>query len=134
MAKILVVDDETSIVSLIAEVIIEHNHSVLTALNGRQALDVCLQEKPDLVISDIMMPGLDGYQLCRQIRNHPQLGATKVALMTAGFFNPASAAGCFDEFIKKPFDIDEIEQLLARIFSTHNLIQPLNNSQPSNHP
>ncbi len=116
MAKILVADDESVIVSLMSELLSEHNHTVLTALDGKKALEICLREKPELVISDIMMPVMDGYELCRQIRATPQLKNTRIMLMTAGFFNPAATAGQYDFFVKKPFDIDEIEALLHSIF------------------
>lgn len=128
MAKILVADDEAAIVSLITEVLVDHRHTVFMALNGRQAFEICLREKPQLVISDIMMPGLDGYQLSHQIKTHSQLGATKVVLMTAGFFNKATAGNYYDEFLKKPFDIEEIEQLLARIFPGHDIVPPMDNN------
>lgn len=133
MTKILVVDDELAIVTLLAEVLEEHNYTVFKALNGKQALDICMREKPDLVISDIMMPGIDGYELSRQIKNNPQLSYIKIILMTAGFFNPAVAAGCYDEFLKKPFDIEEVETLLQKIFPVNGSPQNFNNTV-SHHP
>jgi CheY-like chemotaxis protein len=116
VAKILVADDESVIVSLMSELLAEHNHTVLTALDGKRALEICLREKPELVISDIMMPIMDGYELCRQIKAMPQLKNTRIMLMTAGFFNPAATGGQYDYFVKKPFDIEEIETLLDNIF------------------
>jgi CheY-like chemotaxis protein len=130
VAKILVVDDEPLIVSLIAEVAIEFDHTVFTALNGKQALEIYLRELPQLVISDIMMPGIDGYEVCRRIRAHSSQRETKIALMTAGFFDPAAVDGQYDAFLKKPFNIDEVDYLLQVMLAEHQSRVPhLNQSE-----
>ncbi len=122
MAKILVVDDELEIANLIAEVASDYNHTVFVALNGNQAFEICMREKPQLVISDISMPGLDGYGLTQKIKADPELSGLKLVLMTAGFFRPELVEGIYDGFIKKPFEIEEIEVLLEDTFplKTHS--------------
>jgi len=112
MAKIVVVDDELEIAELVAEIAKDQNHQVFMACNAEQAFKLCLNEKPQLVISDIMMPGLDGYTLCRQLKTEPQLKGIKVILMTAGSFKHDIIKGFYDNFIKKPFDVEDIEKLL----------------------
>ncbi|MEI6046025.1 MAG: response regulator [Chloroflexota bacterium] len=131
MAKILIVDDEPMIVTLLAEIAVEYDHTVFVALNGNQALEICLKENPALVISDIMMPGIDGYELCRRIKNQPQLRETRVVLMTAGFFNPILVEGRYDSFIKKPFNLDEIDEILNVMFPIQNTILHFSETLPN---
>src|SRR3970040_2104512 len=66
--RILVVDDQRSSVEMLAELLKDHGDEVLTALNGEQALERVRLDRPDLVVSDIVMPGIDGYELCRRLR------------------------------------------------------------------
>jgi len=119
------------IVTLLAEIAVEYDHTVFVALNGNQALEICLKENPALVISDIMMPGIDGYELCRRIKNQPQLRETRVVLMTAGFFNPILVEGRYDSFIKKPFNLDEIDEILNVMFPIQNTILHFSETLPN---
>lgn len=120
MAKIVVVDDEPEIAELVAEIAEGQSYQVFMAYNAEQAFNLCLSEKPQLVISDIMMPGLDGYSLCRQLKTTPQLSEIKVILMTAGSFKQDIIRGLYDNFIKKPFNIDELERLLELYSNNQN--------------
>ena len=70
--KLLVVDDEQDIVDLISYNLKKEGYTVLTATNGTSALEIAKQELPDLIILDIMMPGLDGFEVCRMFRQYPQ--------------------------------------------------------------
>ena len=67
-SKILVVDDETSLVSLCLLIFEQAGYSVRGALNGKQALQMVHDEMPDLILLDVMMPGMDGIEVCRRIR------------------------------------------------------------------
>jgi CheY-like chemotaxis protein len=122
MTKILVVDDEPLIVALLAEIAAEYNHVIFTALNGKQAFEICLKENPELVITDIMMPGMNGYELCQSIKNHPRLKGTHVVMMTAGSFNPSLVEGQYHSFIKKPFNLDEIDHVFKVIYPIQNTL------------
>jgi two-component system alkaline phosphatase synthesis response regulator PhoP len=82
-AKILVVDDEVYILHILDFILGAESYDVVTATNGEQALQKVREEKPDLVILDIMMPKLDGYETCRMIKNDPATKGIPVILLTA---------------------------------------------------
>ena len=82
-AKILVVDDEVYILHILDFILGAESYDVVTATNGEQALQKVREEKPDLVILDIMMPKLDGYETCRMIKNDPATKNIPVILLTA---------------------------------------------------
>jgi two-component system alkaline phosphatase synthesis response regulator PhoP len=81
--KILVVDDEVYILHILDFILGAESYEVLTASNGEQALQKVREEKPDLVILDIMMPKLDGYETCRMIKADPATKMIPVILLTA---------------------------------------------------
>src|SRR5438552_1545697 len=68
MARVLVVDDEEPILSIVAEVVEEMGHQVQRAMNGREALQLIHSTPPDLVLSDVMMPFVNGLELCRTVK------------------------------------------------------------------
>ena len=120
MAMVLVVDDEAPIVDLLVDIIEERGHTVLRAGNGAEALSIARNLHPDLIISDIMMPALDGYALLEALRGAPELARTRVILMSAAVPKSRAAAPASDQqralradgFLPKPFDAVTVESLL----------------------
>lgn len=111
MANILVVDDEER-VALSIERSLHHQYQVRVAYQAADALKIARRINPDLVILDIMMPGVDGLQLCRELRADPLLQAVPILFLTArgrveekieGF-----EAGA-DDYLTKPFDVRELQ-------------------------
>lgn len=113
MAKtILVVDDKLNMRAMVRDYLTEENFRVVMAENGQQALFVARQEKPDLILLDIMMPQMDGYQFLRTYR---QESKTPVILLTARLEETDKVLGLelgADDYITKPFGMRE---LVARI-------------------
>ncbi len=83
VARILVADDESPIVDLLRDLLEEGGHTVLSASDGREALALARRERPDLVISDVMMPFIDGAQLARLLQGDPLTHGVVVILMSA---------------------------------------------------
>ena len=79
--KILIVDDETNMRTILVDIFAEEGHKVIEAANGEEALDKVHKEKPDLVLVDTKLPGMDGIEVCRQIKQVEKL-ATKVIVYT----------------------------------------------------
>jgi len=127
--KILVVDDTPANVKLLVAILENQNYAVITADSGSKALALLTKENPDLVLLDVMMPELNGYQVCQRIRENPQTTLLPVIMVTA--LDPAKErvngieAGA-DDFLTKP--INPVELLarvrsLLRIRELHNAVQ-----------
>jgi CheY-like chemotaxis protein len=80
---VLVVDDEPNIVTILSYELKKEGYSVLVANDGRQALDLVKSQPPDLIIADVMMPVMDGYELCRRVKEFPALRAIPFIFLTA---------------------------------------------------
>lgn len=117
MTKILIAEDERDIRDLITFTLRYNGYEVVAATNGEEALALTRQEKPDLVILDVRMPRLTGYDVCRQIKADPELQHIPVVFLSAkGQESEVQAgmeAGAVD-YILKPFSPD---QLVSRIAS-----------------
>ncbi|MDQ3670913.1 MAG: response regulator [Actinomycetota bacterium] len=130
-ATILVVDDVPENVRLLEAVLGHRGYDVVSAGDGRTALELTLSANPDLVLLDVLMPGLDGYTVCRQLRARKETAMLPVIMLTASDGpekTQAIEAGA-DDFIAKPFDHDELfarVRSLLRIKRYHDTIVELN--------
>jgi CheY-like chemotaxis protein len=114
MATILVVDDEFGIGELLEALLQDDGHRVLTAMNGRHALERIAEARPDLVISDLMMPVLDGAGLLRTMRETADLREIPFALMCAlPESSIADRVSGYDAFLRKPFKLAEISAMVS---------------------
>lgn len=111
-AKILLVDDEKKILTLLRAYLEKEDYQVIEALDGRQALDAFQRETPDLVVLDIMLPVMDGLEVCREIRHISEI---PIIMLTARDEDADKLVGLelgADDYITKPFSPKE---LVARI-------------------
>lgn len=106
MKKILVVDDEFELASSVESILEDEGFKVMSASDGLEAFELILNEAFDLVISDVMMPRCDGYQLLEKIRQEKRVDGMPVILMSAAQLKPTKFKP--DNFLKKPFDIDTL--------------------------
>ncbi|MBB6623037.1 response regulator transcription factor [Clostridium gasigenes] len=113
--KILVVDDEGHIVELISYNLSLAGYKVVTASNGLDAVKIAKEEKPRLILLDLMIPGLDGFDVCKEIRGNKELKNTSIIMLTAKGEELDKILGLelgADDYITKPFSVRE---LLARV-------------------
>jgi len=111
---ILVVDDEKDIVDLLKYNLEKENYNVITAFDGKTAIEKA-NSKPDLILLDIMMPGYDGFEVCKYIRKNPDLSSTPIIFLTAKSSETDEVLGLelgADDYIEKPISIRKI---IARI-------------------
>jgi two-component system, cell cycle response regulator DivK len=117
-ATILVAEDHLDSRDALRALLEAFGYRVVEAVNGRQAVDVALQSHPDLILMDIMMPELDGFEATRELRRHTETSTTPIIAVTAmeGAQQLAIQAGA-DDFVRKPVDI---RRLVAKV---HDLLQ-----------
>ena len=111
MAKILIAEDDSDLRLLVSLKLESGGHQVVSVEDGSTAAHQCRAMRPDLVILDLMMPGMSGLEVCRYIRSQPDLAATPVILLTAraqeADIDAGRAAGV-DEYLTKPFSPREL--------------------------
>ncbi len=116
-AKILIVDDEPDLVETIRFALELEGYKVLVAVNGEEGLNTARQEKPDLILLDLMLPKLDGYKVCRLLKFDERYKSIPILMLTARTQDKDRILGKetgANEYLTKPFDMDE---LMAKIKS-----------------
>ena len=124
--RLLVVDDEPNLLRAVAAALRAEGYEVVTARGGREALVRVAESVPDLIISDIRMPGMDGYQFAAQLRASSRTALVPIVFLTAKDETADRVAGFrsgVDAYITKPFEPDEllavIQSILDRVERTH---------------
>ncbi len=119
--KILIIDDDRVTLTMLEMILSRHGYLTLSAMDGEKGFEIALKEKPDAMISDMLIPKIHGLELCAKIKQDPQLNKTKIILMTAvykgaAFQLDAKDSGA-DYFIEKPINtnelLDKLEELLT---------------------
>ena len=111
-AKVLVVDDESNIVDILTANLERNGYEVIAAYDGHQALQLALNENPDLILLDCMLPGMDGFDVCRKVRLH---SSVPIIMLTAKSEVIDKVLGLelgADDYITKPFSVREV---MARV-------------------
>lgn len=119
--KVLVVDDEEYIQHILNFSFGAEGYEVITAADGAEAIEKAISEKPDIIVLDIMMPKMDGYQACKKLKSDPQTKSIPVILLTAKGRDIdrrlGSDAGA-DDYVVKPFSpgrlIERVEGMIKR--------------------
>ncbi|MFZ0493056.1 MAG: response regulator [Acidimicrobiia bacterium] len=128
--RILVADDDPDIVQFVRVNLELEGFEVAEASNGRQALESVMNDPPDLVLLDVMMPELDGFDVLRRLRVHPSAANTSVILLTARTMPEDRIRGLdlgADDYVNKPFDVDE---LVARVKAVIRRSQTMRDVSP----
>lgn len=118
--RILIVDDEPNIIVPLEFLMKQNNYDVETATTGEAALELITAWKPDLILLDIMLPGMDGYEVCQKIRAEKEFNDIRIVFLSAMARSIDIAKGmglAADDYITKPFATDfvlgKVKELLA---------------------
>lgn len=112
MSRLLIVDDERDILATLALILEMEGYAVDTASTGQQALEKIAAIAPDLVLSDVMMPVMNGIELLARLKAHPQHRSIPVIITSAGHIDAEALRGC-EAFLKKPVDLDVLLRTIA---------------------
>ncbi|MBI2372809.1 MAG: response regulator [Deltaproteobacteria bacterium] len=116
--KLLVVDDEVEVLDLLVPFLKKRGYAVSQAEDGDQALEKILTERPNVVLLDVMMPGLNGWEISQYVRDRPELDPVRI-IMATGIGEEMNAATAplygADAYIDKPFRLDEVERTVADV-------------------
>ena len=127
LARLLLVDDEPGLREAVQAYLEDSNFTVEVASNARDGWELLQQSNPDLVISDIMMPQVDGYQFLKQVREDPRYKALPVVFLTAKGMTSdriqGYQAGC-DAYLSKPFDPDELVAIVTNLLARRAAAKP----------
>ena len=130
--RLLVVDDEPNLLRAVAACLKTEDYEVTTARSGQEALLRVVESVPDLIISDIRMPGMDGYKLARQLRGSPRTALVPIVFLTAKDETADRIEGFragVDAYLTKPFEPDEliavVNAIINRVERTHSQIARL---------
>ena len=126
MPRILVVDDDPWILKMVTTVLGKRGHEVQVGKNGREGLDKAKETRPDLIITDIMMPEMDGWDFVRNIRATPGISMVPVIFLTALSDDDDRIQGFrlgADDYLAKPFRFDELELRVEKAFRSKARIE-----------
>lgn len=117
-SKILIIEDDHLAAESIELLCRELGHLPLVAYDGVTGLKMAADEKPELILSDIAMPGLDGFEVARRIRNNHELDATKIVAVTGHPpKTPAANQKTFDYYVIKPFSTENLEAVINKFLA-----------------
>ena len=130
-AKILVIDDEESNLRLMSAILAPQGYEIITATNGSTALEMAAKERPDVILSDVMMPGLSGFEVCKRLKADPDTASIPVLLVTSlnqheNMINGMTAGA--NDFITKPIDKEDVVLRVRNAAYTSSLHKELQQS------
>jgi CheY-like chemotaxis protein len=119
---VLVVDDDPDLVEAVCMKLESENYRVAKAYDGNEAWERIKEERPALIVLDVMMPEKDGYAVCREIKSDPEYKDITVVLLTAvgeavpstNYTHMDGKTSMADDFIAKPIDMDELMEIIAQ--------------------
>ena len=123
---VLVADDDEDILQLVSFRLERAGYTVVTAADGQQALAAARQHQPDLAVLDVMMPGLNGYEVTRQLRADPATAAIPVILLTARVQEADVSRGFeagADDYLRKPFSPQELRSRVQAILARRSSVR-----------
>ncbi len=129
-AKILIVDDDDDLIHVIQRFLVKKGFQVITAEDGEQALKIIPTEKPQLLVLDLTMPNINGYQVCTAVRSNrdPEISRIKILVTSAKQYHvdirAAQEAGA-DDYLVKPYHTGDLLATIERLLNKHPTTRPL---------
>lgn len=114
MTRVLIVDDEFDGLEAIGMLLEMKGYEVGCASNGKEALHAAKKSRPDIVITDWMMPWMDGVEMCQQFKRDEDLRRIPIVMVSAAVCEPAEVGEEFAAFLAKPYVLDELIELIER--------------------
>jgi DNA-binding response OmpR family regulator len=119
MAHILVVDDEPEIIKMVSKIMEGRGHRVTVAKDGQDALDSVERERPDVIVLDLNLPRVNGFEVCRRLKSNPATQTIPVVMLTASYVTVEDATRGLgtgaDEYVVKPFLRDVLVHNVERL-------------------
>lgn len=118
--RIAYIDDDLELTRLVSGALEEEGWEVLTSNDGEAGLELILVEQPDLIVLDVMMPGLTGWEICKYLRSKPDWNNTPILMLTGiGERMNALTAPLYgaDAYLDKPFDIDDVVETVRQLLA-----------------
>jgi DNA-binding response OmpR family regulator len=115
-ARILAVDDSPTILAMLEEILVSAGYEVITAEDGTEALESARNDKPDLILLDVMLPKLDGYRVCRLLKFDQKYKAIPIIMLTAKTEEQSMATGLrtgADQYLTKPVEPERLLEAVA---------------------
>ncbi len=115
--KILIVEDDLDI-RIMMEYILREDYDLVLCGDGRSGIDKAVEERPDLILLDIYMPGISGLEVCKAVRDNSEISSTPVILLTAGALKEEVSEGYAigaDDYIFKPFEPEELIERIEKL-------------------
>lgn len=113
---VLIIDDDPVTLKLLEVHFLRRGWNVLTAANGTVGMDLAIQKKPDILITDMLLPGTHGVDVCRMVRNNPELDGMRLVMMTSVYRNISDRNGDLDcdrdGFLEKPIDLKALDDTI----------------------
>ena len=124
--EVLIVEDNADIRNYVSDVLIEENYRVIQATNGEEGLHIANTNIPDLIISDVMMPKIDGYELCKQLKENENTNHIPIIMLTAKASQENKLEGLeigADDYLTKPFDEKELKIRVKNLITLREKLQ-----------
>ena len=125
MTRIMIVDDDEQHLNLLRMLLETYNFEVISARNGAEALERARQNPPELIVTDILMPVMDGYSLCRRWKSDDQMKDIPLVFFTGTFIDPEDKKFALnlgaERFIVKPADSGTLVDVLMEVIKQYNL-------------
>jgi len=125
MAHILVVEDDTFVAKILTIGLQRAGHSTILVEDGREVFSSAREHTPDLILLDVLLPGMDGFQVLKQLKRHPTTQHIPVLMLTAQSDGPSVIAGLdsgADAYLSKPVDLPDLLRRILRVLARTSVL------------